>query len=57
MQNPLKKKSTKIIQIVSDNSYGIRGLGDDSKIYEWRRSNSSWYLHGDIDDQVWEELK
>lgn len=57
MQNPLKKKSTKIIQIIHDQYIGTLGLGDDSKIYGWRKSNSSWFLHGEIDDQIWEELK
>ena len=59
MQNPLKKRSTKIIQIVPIESSGnsIKGLGDDGKIYEWRKSNSTWCLYGDIDDQIWEELK
>ncbi len=57
MQNPLKKKSTKIIQIVYDAHTGTRGLGDDSRVYKWNINDSNWYLCGDIDGQLWEELK
>lgn len=57
MQNPLKKKSTKIIQITHDQYAGTLGLGDDNKVYQWLKSNSTWYLYGEIDDQIWEELR
>lgn len=57
MQNPLKKKSTKIIQISYSDNYAARGLGDDGMVYRWSTSNSKWHLDGEVDDQVWEELK
>ena len=57
MKNPLKKKSTRIIQIIYNNYNAVHGLGDDGRVYGWRASNSSWYFYGEIDDQIWEELK
>jgi len=57
MQNPLKKKSTKIIQITHDQYIGTLGLGDDNKVYQWKKSNSTWCLYGEIDDKIWEELR
>ena len=54
---PLKKKSTKIIQIIRVRDAIVCGLGEDNMVYRWEELNSKWHLFGEIDDQTWEELK